>query len=103
MTPRDLPILLPLIGLLLYGAAILAVIAGMAAAIYFIGLGIFYGFLWLGEASADIIDWFINGKIYLFSFLLIPIGIIWYGWKAEQRKAKAKQVKRFHNNKTTRR
>jgi hypothetical protein len=94
--------LLPIIGLLLYGAVILAAIGAMAAAIYFIGLGLFYGFLWLGETTTNIIDWFINGKIYLFSFLLIPIGIIWYGWKAEKRKAEAKQVKRFRNNKITR-
>jgi hypothetical protein len=40
MTPRDLPILLPLIGLLLYGAVIIAAIAGVCAAIYFVGLGL---------------------------------------------------------------
>ena len=82
------PGLLALIGVLFVGLLYLAGFALCGAAV----VGILYG-LWLAlcyavELLADGYHWFMTSRIYLFGWLLIPLGIIYGGWKLEQRKTK---------------
>lgn len=82
------PGLLGLVGVLVVGLLYLLGIALCVAAVGAAGYGVWLLLCYAGELVADACSWVMATKIYNLAWLLIPAGIIYGGWKLEQKKAK---------------